>query len=173
MPTLRPATPSDLSRIIEIAASTPDSAQWPADEYAKFFPSEDSSSQPVKSPSQEIGGALTSAPQTVQHHAFLVAEDEQTVQGFVVGRGVGDEWEIENIAVIQSRQRRGVGRLLLTEFLRLIREHGGTNVFLEVRESNRAARLLYEKAGFVEIGRRKAYYQSPPEDAAILKISFS
>jgi ribosomal-protein-alanine N-acetyltransferase len=45
-------------------------------------------------------------------------------------------------------------------------------VFLEVRVSNIAARKLYEKIGFVQVGQRKAYYQHPAEDALILKISF-
>ena len=45
-------------------------------------------------------------------------------------------------------------------------------IFLEVRESNRAAKALYEKWAFTEEGRRKAYYTDPEEDALILKFSF-
>lgn len=155
MPCVRPAQPTDLPRIMEIASSTPAAAQWSASEYAKLFSSK------------------TLASKSVQDRAVLVAEDERIVQGFIVGRGVGTDWEIENIAVISSAQRHGLGQLLLARFLQVVLERGGTNVFLEVRESNRPARLLYEKAGFVEVGQRKGYYQAPPEDAVVLKISFS
>jgi ribosomal-protein-alanine N-acetyltransferase len=62
--------------------------------------------------------------------------------------------------------------MLLEGFLRLARARRGTNVFLEVRKSNQAARLLYEKAGFVEAGRRKDYYRQPDEDALVLRFSF-
>lgn len=41
--------------------------------------------------------------------------------------------------------------------------------FLEVRESNKAARELYGGMGFETVGRRRAYYRDPPEDALILK----
>lgn len=43
----------------------------------------------------------------------------------------------------------------------------GEAVFLEVRESNMAARRLYEKLGFAETGRRRGYYANPPEDAVL------
>ena len=167
---VRVASESDLPRIMEIAASTPLSAQWSADEYAKFFSSKIFT---LESSSSTDARAKVSASKSVQDRAILVAEDANALVGFIVGRGVAGDWEIENIAVIPWSQKRGVGRLLLTEFLLFVRERGGSNVFLEVRESNHRARLLYEKAGFAEVGRRKSYYHAPPEDAAVLKISFS
>ena len=48
-----------------------------------------------------------------------------------------------------------------------------SDIFLEVREGNTAARRLYEKLGFSEISRRKAYYSSPVEDAVIMQRSFT
>jgi ribosomal-protein-alanine N-acetyltransferase len=44
---------------------------------------------------------------------------------------------------------------------------------LEVREGNLAAIKLYEKAGFVSTGKRKAYYRDPDEDARLLEIKFA
>jgi len=41
--------------------------------------------------------------------------------------------------------------------------------FLEVRESNTAARALYGSRGFREIGRRKNYYRRPVEDALVMR----
>ena len=54
-----------------------------------------------------------------------------------------------------------------------IRGNGAKVVYLEVRESNKAARALYEKWAFIEAGRRKSYYQEPLEDALVLKFYFS
>jgi ribosomal-protein-alanine N-acetyltransferase len=54
----------------------------------------------------------------------------------------------------------------------LARERGADTVFLEVRESNLAARRLYEKATFVEKGRRQLYYQEPEEDAIVYQLGF-
>ena len=71
-----------------------------------------------------------------------------------------------------SARRRGLGSHLLGEFLHHVQSNGGREVFLEVRESNRAARELYEKWAFIEAGRRKSYYQDPPEDALVLKFYF-
>ena len=99
----------------------------------------------------------------------LVIEEEQVV-GFIVARAIGEEWEIENVAVAGQARRRGLGTRLLGELLDLARTRGARSVFLEVRESNVAARALYEKWAFVESGRRKAYYQGPEEDALIYKF---
>jgi len=52
------------------------------------------------------------------------------------------------------------------------RREQARRVHLEVRESNTAARKLYERWGFREVGRRKSYYSGPPEDALLLEILF-
>jgi len=44
---------------------------------------------------------------------------------------------------------------------------GGSKILLEVRESNRPARRLYEKHAFRECGRRLKYYNDPFEDAIL------
>ncbi len=101
----------------------------------------------------------------------LVLEEAEVV-AFIVARGVGSEWEIENLAVAGRVQRRGLGSRLLGEFLNRLRARGPESVFLEVRESNQAARALYEKWAFVESGRRKAYYRDPAEDAVQYRLTF-
>jgi ribosomal-protein-alanine acetyltransferase len=100
-------------------------------------------------------------------------EEEGGVQGFIVGRALGEEWEVENIAVAGLVRRRGLGSRLLGEFLDLARSRGAERVLLEVRESNLAARRLYEKWEFVETGRRKLYYREPDEDAIVYQIGFA
>ena len=79
----------------------------------------------------------------------------------MIARVVGEEWEIENIAVAGSARRRGLGTRLLGELLDMARAKGAAAVFLEVRESNQAARALYEKWAFLESGRRRGYYRDP------------
>jgi ribosomal-protein-alanine N-acetyltransferase len=143
---VRHATAADLSRMMEIAGHAVTAAQWSQKQYEQMFSSE--------------------------RLVLVIAEDDQ-VLGFVAGRGAAGEWEIENIAVTGAARRRGLGSRLLGEFLHHVRSSGGTEVFLEVRESNRAARALYEKWAFIEAGRRKGYYHDPPEDALILKFYFA
>jgi [ribosomal protein S18]-alanine N-acetyltransferase len=103
----------------------------------------------------------------------LVIEEDSEVQGFLLARSVDREWEIENVAVAEPARRRGLGTRLLNEFLDFIRREGATSVFLEVRESNHAARALYEKWRFIESGRRTRYYVDPPEDALLYRLDLA
>ena len=48
------------------------------------------------------------------------------------------------------------------------RQKDVTIFFLEVRESNDAARRLYEKMGYEQIGVRKNFYEKPAENAIIM-----
>lgn len=160
---VRPARPSDQPRLVEIAAHSATAAQWNQAEYLKLFSRDD----PAAQPQLEAGTNDQSQSRTA-----LVVEQDGNVVGFIVGRQVEDEWEIENIAVTGTARRRGLGSRLVGELLDLARSRGGKSVFLEVRESNRAARSLYEKWAFIEVGRRKMYYQNPAEDALVLKFKF-
>ncbi len=146
---VRRGMPQDMERLMEIARHAATAAQWPRQEYARLF-----------------------TPEQTEERSLLVVEEDGQVMGFIVGRAVKGEWEIENIAVSGPARRRGLGSHLLGEFLNLVRRRGGHTVFLEVRESNHAARKLYEKWAFLEAGRRKGYYQDPPEDALVLRFSF-
>ncbi len=56
------------------------------------------------------------------------------------------------------------------ELANLARSQHAQSIFLEVRESNQAARSLYLKCAFVESGHRKSYYQNPPETAILYKL---
>ena len=103
----------------------------------------------------------------------LIVQEEAQVQGFVIARAVGGEWEIENLAVAGPAQRRGLGARLLKELLDLARARGADSVFLEVRESNRPARALYENWSFTENGRRHKYYRDPEEDAIVYRLAFA
>ena len=90
--------------------------------------------------------------------AVLVAHRGGKVDGFIVFSRVLDEISIHNIAVHASRQGRGLGSLLLAGLLERVKPAGVTRCLLEVRESNVAARRLYEKMGFEQDGERRHYY---------------
>ena len=90
--------------------------------------------------------------------------------GFLVALHVAPEWELENIVVDPSARRRGVGKQLMDALLSAAHQTNCEAVFLEVRESNAAARTLYEKAGFEQTGRRKSYYNNPEEDAIMYRL---
>jgi len=90
--------------------------------------------------------------------------------GFIFGRVVVDEGEILNLAVRQAYRRSGEGTALVRRLLGIFAEKGVRRVFLEVRESNRAATAFYERLGFRESGRRKDYYRDPVEAALLLSL---
>ncbi len=95
------------------------------------------------------------------------------LQGFLVAHHVAPEWELENIVVASSARRKGLGKRLLDALLAAARETNSNSVFLEVRESNAAARSFYEKAGFHQTGRRNSYYECPKEDAVLYLLNLA
>jgi len=110
----------------------------------------------------------------MQSRLALILEDQANMQGFLIARCLETEWEIENIIIADRVQRQGWGTRLLGYFPQLgTAKRGAKSVFLEVRESNSAARRLYEKWALVENGRRKNYYTNPNEDALIYHLFFS
>ncbi len=78
--------------------------------------------------------------------------------GFILAQSVGDEAEILTLAVASANRRQGIGAALLQASLRYAQEHAITAFFLEVDETNNAARTLYDQAGFSIIGERPHYY---------------
>jgi ribosomal-protein-alanine N-acetyltransferase len=93
------------------------------------------------------------------------------VVGYVCFWLVADECQIVNLAVHPAYQRRGIGRLLMLHALRAGRESGSQLAVLEVRESNQAARSLYEGLGFRTVGERPGYYTESREAAVVLQLN--
>ena len=102
--------------------------------------------------------------------AFLIADVGGAVRGYVVAWFVLDEGEIGNLAVARDARRRGIGALLLDGAIAAVRDSDVDTLYLEVRDSNVAARALYASRGFVEVGRRREYYRKPKEDALVLRL---
>jgi ribosomal-protein-alanine N-acetyltransferase len=146
---IRCAIPADIPAMLKLERDASTAAHWSTEQYESAF-----------------SGAGPS-------RVLLIIEEDTIVQGFIAARALGAEWEIENIAVAGSVRSRGLGTLLLGEVLNLARGRDAKAVFLEVRESNRSARRLYEKWAFVESGRRKRYYAEPDEDAIVYHLDFT
>ncbi|MCR5767992.1 MAG: ribosomal protein S18-alanine N-acetyltransferase [Lachnospiraceae bacterium] len=102
----------------------------------------------------------------------VVAEDDDGIAGYGFMMGTQDEAEILRIAVVPEKRRNHIGSGLLEDMLDYGDYENYTNIFLEVRASNEAARALYEKNGFEIIGRRVEYYKDPKEDAIIMEFVF-
>lgn len=145
---IRIATPDDVHQLIQLEQSSSTAAHWTATQYRELFQSD------------------------AGHRSVLVAESAQTaLLGFLIAQHITPEWELENIVVAAAERRKGVGKALLNALINRARAAKGSAIFLEVRESNREARALYENAGFQEVGVRKAYYSNPLENAVLYRFS--
>jgi [ribosomal protein S18]-alanine N-acetyltransferase len=144
---LRPATAEDLDAVVMIERVSFSDPPWSRRSFASL-----------------LGDARVRF--TV---ACLPAGVEPGVVGYVVIWVVADEAELANLAVAPGRRREGIGRCLLDWAMAEARAGGATSLYLEVRESNVAARALYGGRGFLAVGRRPSYYRNPPEDALLLR----
>lgn len=103
----------------------------------------------------------------------LVATRDHAVVGYAVAHRAADEAEILNLGVAPQARRAGVGRALVRAIIARVARAGARTVYLEVRESNVAARRLYASEGFAAAGRRAGYYRRPAEDAIVLKAAIA
>ena len=133
---IRRMAPEDIQQVVEIADTSPEAASWTALTYS----------------------VLIGSPE--QGEAW-VADEQGTIAGFASFRVVDTEAELLNIAVHPQQRRKGCGSLLIEHILNEAARLGVERVFLEVRVSNQAALLLYERFGFRQIGRRRGYYPAP------------
>jgi ribosomal-protein-alanine acetyltransferase len=131
---IRLAGAADIAAIIALERNSPQAAHWSEQIYREMFAGE-------------------AAPRIA-----IVAEENGMIAGFIVARVAEKDCELENIAVAENVQRRGTGSKLMRALISEARKRNAARIFLEVRESNRAARALYEKCGFGVTGDRKSYY---------------
>ncbi len=112
--------------------------------------------------------------------AFLVAEVDGKIVGYVMSRvelGAGflsgflvKRGHIVSIAVLEGYRRRGIGEKLMRLAMEAMKtEYGATEVYLEVRVSNKPAIKLYEKLGFKIVRVLEKYY-SDGEDAYLMAV---
>ena len=100
---------------------------------------------------------------------WLVALEEDVVAGYIGSQTVMEETDMMNVAVHPDYRRKGIAEALVNGLVAALKEQGSHCLTLEVRASNEPAKMLYEKLGFAQIGRRPNYYRNPREDALILR----
>lgn len=139
---IRPAEVSDLEQVAALAHAIFGASAWGL---AHFMPH----------PQREV----------------LLASAGGEVLGYAVVQWAGDEAELQSLAVASGRRRAGIGAALLEQALAFAAGRRAETMFLEVRESNLAARGFYGRFGFQECGRRPGYYHEPEEAALVLRRS--
>ena len=97
--------------------------------------------------------------------------DDGPIVGFLLAWLVADEVHVLTVATAPDHRRRGVARALLDHLLVEARARRTTLLLLELRESNAAARALYEGFGFTAFSVRKGYYAEEGEDATEMRLA--
>ena len=103
-------------------------------------------------------------------YCCYVIENNGEIVAYVVMSVGAREAHILNICVSPERRGAGYGAILMDKMMGIARRLQADTMFLEVRPSNEAARRLYDKLGFNEIGIRNNYYPAERgrEDALLL-----
>ena len=105
--------------------------------------------------------------------AWVLRDPAGQLLGYFLLMKMFDEAHLLNVAVSAAMQGRGLGRLLLDQVLACARGLGMESVLLEVRPSNTRALEIYRRYGFVQVGRRNAYYPDAGgqrEDAIVMRL---
>lgn len=103
---------------------------------------------------------------------FVTAITEGDVAGYVGMHHLGDVGYICNVAVSSDYRGMGIGGQLLEYLIDYAHKNSLSEITLEVRTSNQAARKLYEKSGFERLGTRPNFYSNPKENAEIYSRFF-
>jgi ribosomal-protein-alanine N-acetyltransferase len=96
------------------------------------------------------------------------ASRQAEIIGYLCAYLVMEEMQLASVAVALEHRGKQIAQRLVAEMIKQGTEAGASEVWLDVRESNSAARRLYAKLGFREVYRRKNYYRIPKEDALVL-----
>ena len=99
-----------------------------------------------------------------------VAEVDGHMVGMIVNGLLVDEVHVATLATHPDFRRQGIAKELLAHSLRYMSGEGAVSSFLEVRESNTAAREMYRKFGYEDTGRRRGYYKDNNEDAILMTL---
>lgn len=141
---LRPAVEADLNQVVQIERSS-FADPWTEESFRRLLGGHPAIFQVIECPPD-----------------FRVA-------GYVIAFAVGEDAELLNVAVESKFRGKGLAGQMLDAVLMELGGRGVRTAFLEVRESNSAARALYGSRGFTEIGRRRNYYRRPVEDALVMR----
>lgn len=105
-----------------------------------------------------------------QHELVAAFDDNGELIGYAGLMNVLDEGYISNVAVKGDFRRQGAAQALINALIERAKSKELAFMTLEVRESNLAARSLYKKIGFLDVGVRKNYYFKPTENAVLMTL---
>lgn len=108
------------------------------------------------------------------YQAWTLRDDGGKLVGYFLLMGAVDEAHLLNVAVAAPYQGQGIGCYLLDKVVSCARGQSMQSVLLEVRPSNQRALDVYQRYGFTQVGRRKAYYpahNNQREDAIVMRLA--
>ena len=108
-----------------------------------------------------------------EEYIYLVALSDEKVVGYAGCVIALDEGNITNIAVDTDYRRVGIGNELMKQLKNILVKRAVSSIFLEVRESNEAAKTLYKSCGYDTVGIRKNFYSKPQENAVVMKLDIA
>lgn len=108
------------------------------------------------------------------YQAWILRNEAETLTGYFLLMPAVDEAHLLNITVRGDLHGQGLGRLMLDQVAAVARRLKMESILLEVRPSNERALTIYDRYGFVRIGRRRDYYPAPDntrEDAIVMRLA--
>lgn len=103
----------------------------------------------------------------------MVAEHDEQVVGFMIYELHNNQLHILNFAVRPDYRRRNVGRQMVEKLIGKLSQQRRNRIVLEVRETNLAAQLFFQKLGFKAISVLRDYYDDTVEDAYVMHYRFA
>ena len=100
-------------------------------------------------------------------HYFVVEKDGK-VAGYMGYWEAPEEAHVINLAIGPEFRKQGLGQEMIERCMDYAVKRGARLATLEARESNTAARNLYEKCQFRMVAIRKKYYSDNQEDAVVM-----
>ena len=128
--------------------------------------------------SSHVGGGNWNTAQVAEElyreRATVLVEDRdgETAGWIVTWHVPPDELHILEVAVSPDHRRQGIATSLLRAALGVEYRQDAMVALLEVRESNTAAKELYEKLGFEVVGTRPRFY-SDGEGAILMNCELN
>ncbi|MFY9682528.1 MAG: GNAT family N-acetyltransferase [Candidatus Sulfotelmatobacter sp.] len=156
--------------MMDLERQSPAAGHWSRSQYQALFAAPDQKADQKTDQKSERFAWVAEDDEAAQPQPIPPASPG--ISAFLIAHRVDAAWELENIVVAATARRRGIGQRLLGELIEQVRSAQGSEISLEVRQSNHDARSIYRKAGFEEMGLRRGYYSNPPENAILCRLRF-
>jgi [ribosomal protein S18]-alanine N-acetyltransferase len=153
---LREAQPQDLDAVVALERATDSAPRWSSAAYTAI----------MQQDNVAMGRCLIIAERSEADSAVTAF----SLVGFAVAAMQDGTAELESVAVAAAVRRAGIGRMLCEAVITRSKDHGASEMTLEVRAASAGAIALYSGLGFTEAARRAGYYQQPADDAVVMRL---